>query len=144
MKLRILIVLVTIMVIGQRLTANECFVDSTTNTIEGCIIEKLRVFSPSMGREIKAVVVLPPEYTKHSDKKYPVLYAFHGYDAPYTTWSDMSPLRKALATKPILVVSFDADRGSWYLPNPCSPHSSSTNSFPPSTSDTGLTPGSGC
>ena len=118
MKLRILIVLVTIMVIGQRLTANECFVDSTTNTIEGCIIEKLRVFSPSMGREIKAVVVLPPEYTKHSDKKYPVLYAFHGYDAPYTTWSDMSPLRKALATKPILVVSFDADRGSWYLDSP--------------------------
>lgn len=93
-------------------------VDSTTNTVEGCVIEKLRIFSPSMGRAIKAVVVLPPEYAGHPEKKYPVLYAFHGSDAPYTVWSDMAPLRQALATKPMIVVSFDADRGSWYLDSP--------------------------
>ena len=126
MKLRILIGLVILVVMGQRLAANPGTnarslvepVDSSTNTAEGCVVEKLRIFSPSMSREIKAVVVLPPEYAGHPEKKYPVLYAFHGYDAPYTVWSDMAPLRQALTTKPMIIVSFDADRGSWYLNSP--------------------------
>jgi enterochelin esterase-like enzyme len=99
-------------------TGAACFVDSTTNTAENCVVEKLRVFSPSMGREIKMVLVLPPGYREHPERKYPVLYAFHGYDAPYTTWSDMSPLRQALKEKPMIVASFDADRGSRYLDSP--------------------------
>ncbi|MEI6339858.1 MAG: alpha/beta hydrolase-fold protein [Verrucomicrobiota bacterium] len=71
-----------------------------------------------MGRDIKAVAVLPPEYQAHPEKKYPVLYALHGYDAPYDVYSEMAPLRQALATKPMIVVSFDADRGSFYLDSP--------------------------
>jgi S-formylglutathione hydrolase FrmB len=89
-----------------------------TNMPDGCTIEKFTILSPSMGREIKAVAVLPPGYAEHPERKYPVLYAFHGYDAPYTVWSDMSPLRQALQEKPMVVVSFDADRGSWYLDSP--------------------------
>lgn len=95
-----------------------CSVVSSTNTVEGCVIEKLSIFSSSMGRDIKAVAVLPPEYQAHPEKKYPVLYALHGYDAPYDVYSEMAPLRQALATKPMIVVSFDADRGSFYLDSP--------------------------
>jgi S-formylglutathione hydrolase FrmB len=88
-----------------------------TNSIspEGCTIEKFRVLSPAMGREIRAVVVLPPEYKDHPEKHYPILYTFHGAAAPYDCFSEMIPLRKALKDKPMIVSCMDGDAGSWYL-----------------------------
>lgn len=82
---------------------------------EGCTIEKFSVYSKSMDREIKVIVILPPEYKSKPDKKYPILYTFHGMGAPYDTFSQMSPLRKALKDKPMIVTCMDADRASWYL-----------------------------
>ncbi len=35
--------------------------DENTETVEGCTIEKFRILSPAMNREIKALVVLPPK-----------------------------------------------------------------------------------
>jgi S-formylglutathione hydrolase FrmB len=85
---------------------------------EGCTIERWSVPSPAMEREIKAVAVLPPEYQHHPEKRYPILYAFHGAMAPYDTFSAMIPLRQALADKPMIVASFDADAWSWYIDSP--------------------------
>ena len=87
-------------------------------TVDGCIIEKFRVVSTCMNREIKAVVVLPPGYQEHSEKKYPILYTLHGMGAPYDCWSQMSPLRRALAKKPMIVVCMDGDADSFYLDSP--------------------------
>ena len=67
---------------------------------EGCTIDRITVPSPGMGREIKAVVVLPPEYREKPEKLYPILYTFHGMTAPYDTFSAMEPLRVALREKP--------------------------------------------
>jgi S-formylglutathione hydrolase FrmB len=92
--------------------------ETTTVSPEGCILDKFEVHSPSMGREIKAVVVLPPEYKDHPEKKYPVLHTFHGAEAPYDTFSAMVPLRQALAGKPMIVTCFDADAWSAYLDSP--------------------------
>jgi putative tributyrin esterase len=86
-----------------------------TTTIDDVTVDKFCIFSPCMSRYIKTVVVLPPGYAENPGRRYPVLYALHGQDAPYTTWSEMSPLRQALQTKPMIVVTFDADRASWYL-----------------------------
>lgn len=85
---------------------------------EGCTIDKFTVRSPAMERDIQAVIVLPPEYKDHPDKRYPVLYAFHGMDAPYVCFSEMIPLRKALGDKPMIVACFDADRASLYIDSP--------------------------
>jgi S-formylglutathione hydrolase FrmB len=86
---------------------------------EGCAIEKFSVYSPSMGREIKAVVVLPPEYNNFPDKSYPILYTFHGTSAPYDTFAKMAPLRQALKDKPMIVTCFDADSDATYIDSPC-------------------------
>jgi len=85
---------------------------------DGCTVEAFTVHSPSMGREIKGAVVLPPEYKDHPDKKYPVLYTLHGSDAPYDNYSKMIPLRAALKDKPMIVVCMDGDAGSMYLDSP--------------------------
>ena len=55
------------------------------------------------------------------DKKYPVLYALHGMGASYAVYSDMSPLRKALRERPMIVASFDCDRAGWYIDSPKKP-----------------------
>ncbi len=88
---------------------------SVTTTAEGCVIEKFDVPSPSMKRNIHAVVVLPPEYKDKPDKKYPILYTLHGAGAPYATYSEMAPLRRALRDRPMIVTCFDGDRASMYL-----------------------------
>jgi S-formylglutathione hydrolase FrmB len=88
---------------------------------EGCIIEKFDVASPSMKRQIHALVVLPPEYKDKPDKRYPVLFALHGMDAPYAVFSEMAPLRKALRERPMIVASFDCDKAGWYVDSPKKP-----------------------
>ena len=85
---------------------------------EGCTIDSFSIFSKSMEREIRVVVILPPEYKTNPGKKYPILYTLHGGGAPYDTYSKMSPLRNALKTKPMIVTCFDGDRGSWFVDSP--------------------------
>lgn len=93
--------------------------DETTTTLEGCTIEKFRIVSPSMNREIKALVVLPPEYKQHPEKKYPVLYTLHGAKSPIDRYITMTPvLLQALKDNPMIVTCMDVDGFSWYLDSP--------------------------
>jgi S-formylglutathione hydrolase FrmB len=68
-----------------------------------------------MDKEVGVVVVLPQEYNKDPEKRYPVLYTLHGKGAPYQTWSRMSPLQEALRDKPMIVTCFDGDEASYYI-----------------------------
>ncbi len=95
----------------------------TTVSPEGCRVEKYTIASASMKRDIRVLVVLPPEYDADAAKTYPVLYALHGRGAPYTVWSDMSLLRKALNTKPMIIASFDGDTAGWYIDSTKKPES---------------------
>jgi S-formylglutathione hydrolase FrmB len=71
-----------------------------------------------MDRDIRACVVLPPEYAAHPEKSYPILYAFHGSDAPFDAFANMIPLRKALKDKPMILACIDGDGDSMYLDSP--------------------------
>ncbi|MDF3129558.1 alpha/beta hydrolase-fold protein [Kiritimatiellaeota bacterium B1221] len=100
-------------------TAAPVFIRSEVEseiTGEGTRIDRFTVYSPSMDRNIKTVVVLPPAYLKTGDASpYPVLYTLHGYAAPYDTWAKMPMLRKQLSKTPFIYVGFDGDVGSCYL-----------------------------
>ncbi|MEK7412114.1 MAG: alpha/beta hydrolase-fold protein [Planctomycetota bacterium] len=89
-----------------------------TITPEGCTIVQLAVPSAAMNRSIQATVVLPPAYQYDASRRFPILYAMHGTGAPHNCWSEMIPLRKALADQPMIVAMFDADNASWYLDSP--------------------------
>lgn len=86
-----------------------------TETAGGCTVEKFSVYSKSMDRDIRAIVILPPEYKSNSGKKYPILYTLHGRGAPYGVYNDMGQIKSALKDKPMIVTCMDADYGSWYL-----------------------------
>ena len=93
--------------------------DENTETVEGCTIEKFRILSPAMNREIKALVVLPPEYKNNTGKKYPILYTLHGAKSPIDRYITMTPvLLRALKDKPMIVTCMDVDGLSWYLDSP--------------------------
>jgi S-formylglutathione hydrolase FrmB len=98
--------------------ATDRIMETSSVSPEGCTIEKFRVLSPAMGREIKAVVVLPPEYKAHPEKRYPILYTLHGAAAPYDCFSAMLPLLQALKDKPMIVTCMDGDAWSWYIDSP--------------------------
>ncbi len=93
--------------------------DGSTISPEGCTIENIHVFSPSMSREIRGIVVLPPEYKDHPEKTYPILYTLHGYDSPIDRYLTKTPaLLQALKDKPMIVTCMDVDGESWYLDSP--------------------------
>ena len=84
-------------------------------TLDDCRIEKFTIHSKAMNKDVKTIVILPPKYEAQGDKEYPIVHTLHGKGAPYTTFADMSPLRKALKDKPMIVTCFDGDKSSWYL-----------------------------
>ena len=100
------------------LGTSTAFAEKEVEVLNGCTIEKLTLFSPSMNRDIRIIVVLPPAYATSPEKSFPILHTLHGYGAPYGTWSAMSPLREALTDCPMIVTCLDGDKGSWYLDSP--------------------------
>lgn len=59
-----------------------------SSTPEGCSVEKFSVYSPSMGRGIDCLVILPPEYKNHPEKSYPILYAISAAIACAVEYAD--------------------------------------------------------
>src|SRR4051812_9006961 len=67
--------------------ASQPAAPASEKTAEGCTIEKFTVHSQKMNREIKVAVVLPPAYGQEPSAKFGVLYALHGMDAPYASFT---------------------------------------------------------
>jgi S-formylglutathione hydrolase FrmB len=90
-------------------------IDTTYVTESGCTVECFRLHSPSMARDIKVAVVLPPVYKTDKTGKFPVLYTLHGMSAPYNTYAAMSNLQSQMKDKPFIYTCFDGDDRSWYI-----------------------------
>ncbi len=81
-------------------------------------IDRFTLYSPSMKRDIKVVVVLPAAYFENPADTFPVLYTLHGHGAPYDTWATMPNLLKQLNKTPFIYTCFDGDNGSFYIDAP--------------------------
>ena len=96
--------------------------------LDNCRMERYGMPSNILDNIIRVAVVLPPEYAKNPKKKYPVLYTLHGYGAPYATYAHMSPLRKALKDKPMIIICFDGVK-NYYIDAPVKRNSMYTKFF---------------
>lgn len=79
-------------------------------------VDTITVFSPSMNKQIKTVVISP-----ESAKKTPLatLYLLHGYSGDYSNWIQKVPYIKTLVDRyNYLVVCPDGGYGSWYWDSP--------------------------
>lgn len=83
-------------------------------------VDTVKTFSPSMQKEIKAVVIFPDAYDGKT--QLPVLYLLHGYSGYYDSWVKDAPVIKQLSDAyNMLIVCPDGAFGSWYFDSPEDP-----------------------
>lgn len=69
---------------------------------------ELRYFSPALGRQTAASVILPEGEHR---PPYPVLYLLHGLSDDYTIWHRRTSIERYVAGYPLIVVMPDGGRG---------------------------------
>ncbi|TDH24225.1 esterase family protein [Segetibacter sp. 3557_3] len=80
-------------------------------------VDTLVTFSPSMRKNIKAVIITPTGYS--TTKQYPVVYLLHGYGGNYADWVlKARGFEKAADVYDLIVVCPDGGIGSWYWDSP--------------------------
>lgn len=93
------------------------FIFSTSVFTFAAKIDSVSIYSPSMKKEIKAIVITPDSYD--NVKPFPVLYLLHGYGGNFRTWTKNMPSVIPLAdVHQMVIVMPDGNVNSWYLDSP--------------------------
>lgn len=80
------------------------------------LVDTVQTYSPSMKKNIKAVVITPDDYA--TGKDYPVIYLLHGFGGNYADWASAGRgIDKLSDQYHILFVCPDGAR-SWYFDSP--------------------------
>ncbi len=81
-------------------------------------VDTINIFSPSMQKEIKVIVVTPENY--NINKKHPVIYLLHGFGGNYATWIKINEkdIKETADKKNIIIATPDGGKGSWYFDSP--------------------------
>jgi S-formylglutathione hydrolase FrmB len=104
---RILVFLLTILVFAS---------------IQAAIVDTIQVYSQSMQKNIKAVVITPDNYA--NAKELPVVYLLHGYSGNHLDWiTKAKGFEKAADQYNLIIVCPDGGYGSWYWNSPVDPKS---------------------
>jgi S-formylglutathione hydrolase FrmB len=87
-------------------------------TVFAAKIDTVATHSPTMQKNIPAIVIKPDTYT--ADGAYPVVYLLHGYGGNYTDWLGINGeyLARTADVENLLIVLPDGGRGSWYFDVP--------------------------
>ncbi|MEG1499061.1 MAG: alpha/beta hydrolase family protein [Bacteroidales bacterium] len=95
-----------------------------TNFVSAQVVDTIEVYSPSMDKKIKNVIIFPPEYFQNTHQKYPVVYLLHGYNNRYDSWLKKTKpdLPKMTLLFPMILVCPDGE-ASWYWDSPINPKS---------------------
>ncbi|MPM20557.1 hypothetical protein SDC9_66988 [bioreactor metagenome] len=108
----------TIMI--KRLSFSSLFLIGLSAVLYASKVDTVNVFSPSMQKEIKTVVIIPDAYLQETE--FPVLYLLHGYSDNYGGWVNKVPAVKELADwHNMIIVCPDGAYGSWYFDSPVDP-----------------------
>jgi S-formylglutathione hydrolase FrmB len=103
----------------RRITILACLF-SITQYASAAIVDTVDTFSPSMKKNIRAVVIRPDNYNEV--KELPVLYLLHGYSGNYASWiAGAKGLEKSADIYQMVIVCPDGGFGSWYWDSPVDP-----------------------
>ena len=82
------------------------------------VTDTLLVYSASMKKDIRCVIIRPDSYATGS-KSYPVVYLLHGYGGSYNQWPRLAPqLKTEVDDLQMILICPDGGVGSWYLDSP--------------------------
>lgn len=86
------------------------YADATVDTVS--------IYSNSMFKNVRCVVVTPSNYRK-SGPAFPVVYLLHGYSGKYSDWARQDPeLQKLSDENQLMIVCPDGAFSSWYFDSP--------------------------
>ena len=86
------------------------------------VVDTITVYSQTMQKNIKAVIVTPDAYG--TIKELPVVYLLHGYSGNYLDWiTKAKGFEKAADQYNFIIVCPDGGYGSWYWNSPVNPKS---------------------
>lgn len=89
-------------------------------TVYAAIVDTVDTYSPSMQKNIRAVVIRPDNYSRVSTL--PVVYLLHGYGGNYADWINKAKGFEKLADQyEMMIVCPDGGFGSWYWDSPADP-----------------------
>lgn len=89
-----------------------------SNTVRASHVDTLEIFSGSMRKNIKCLVVTPENY-RAAGQAYPVLYLLHGWSGNFAGWlTDAPQLQQQADEYQMLIVCPDGGYDSWYLDSP--------------------------
>lgn len=81
-------------------------------------VDTLSVYSKSMDKTIKNVVIIPDSYSEKG-KAYSVVYLLHGAWGDYKAWLGKAPeIKKYADLYNVILVCPDGDKFSWYFDSP--------------------------
>jgi S-formylglutathione hydrolase FrmB len=81
-------------------------------------VDTLTIFSNSMQKDIRCVVVAPNSHHK-TQRRFPVVYLLHGYSGNYANWVTKVPeLQQYADAYQLLLVCPDGGYSSWYFDSP--------------------------
>jgi S-formylglutathione hydrolase FrmB len=88
-----------------------------TVSLNAATVDTVITYSPSMKKNIKAVVITPAGYAR--GKAFAVVYLLHGYSDAYNDWVTKVADIKTLADNyGFMIVCPDGQYSSWYLDSP--------------------------
>jgi S-formylglutathione hydrolase FrmB len=86
------------------------------------IVDTIQVYSQSMQKNIKAVIITPDTYA--SATQLPVVYLLHGYSGNHLKWINSAKgFERAADQYNMIIVCPDGGYGSWYWNSPVDPKS---------------------
>ena len=85
------------------------------HTLYAAITDTVETYSPSMKKNIKAVVIRPDNYNKL--REIPVVYLLHGYSGNYSNWA-FKGAGKLADQYQTMIVCPDGNYDSWYWDSP--------------------------
>ena len=81
-------------------------------------VDTVSIYSNSMFKNVKCVVITPTSYKK-SGPALPVVYLLHGYSGTYSDWVIKDPEMQKLADENhLIIVCPDGAFSSWYFDSP--------------------------
>lgn len=80
-------------------------------------VDTIAIYSPSMKKDIKTVVIKPSTYA--TGKHFPTVYLLHGYSDIYSGWIKKVPQIEQMSdTYQVIIVCPDGGFSSWYIDSP--------------------------
>lgn len=90
----------------------------TSLTSRAAEVDTVEIYSNTMHRSFKAVVIKPESYQRASSSL-PVVYLLHGWSGNYSNWITKVPILRDIADDyKMLIVCPDGHYSSWYFDSP--------------------------